>query len=158
MDPSEIIEILGVKITENSIGVKDTLKFQILFELKENLKEKLGVKFVYIHSPTNEKKDEELDIYEIPGNRIGKFKVTFLVKPPKIFLKGLPSIFGITLLLIQFKYKTFEFTRVGFYVNNELKGPIEKDSNSTIFFKTQYTERSVLINEPRVTKFFCSFN
>jgi hypothetical protein len=157
MDPSEIIEILGLKIIKNSIGVKDKLKFQILFELKENLKENLGVEFIYIHSPTNEKRDEKLDVYEIPTNRVGKFKVTFLVTPPKIFLKGVPSIFGITLLLIQFKYKYFEFTRVGYYVNNDLNGPIEKDSNSNIFFKTQFTERNILINEPRVTKFFCSF-
>ena len=64
------------------------------------------------------------------------------------------DLFGITVLLIQFIYREFEFTRVGYYINNELKGPIEKDSNSEFFFKVKNTERNILIKEPRVTQFF----
>ena len=78
------IEILGVKIKGNLLKMKEKLGFQILFELKKTLTKNLNVRFVYIQSPSNEKKDEELDTYEIPCNKIGKFKVNFSVTPPRL--------------------------------------------------------------------------
>ena len=157
MSLSEIVEILGVLIIENPITIKNKFHFQILFQLKENLKEKIRFKFIYIQPPLNEKRDEELENYEIPGNLIGKFKINFLVPPPTFFLEGLLKIFEITLLLVQFRIKEFEFIRVGYYVNTELNGPIEKDSGSNLYFKSKFTERNILTDEPRVTKFLCPF-
>lgn len=57
--------------------MREKLQFQVLFELKEVLKEKLHIKFIYITSPINEKKDEELETYQVSGQQIGKFKITF---------------------------------------------------------------------------------
>jgi histone chaperone ASF1 len=155
MNLSECINILGVRINENPFKIRDNLNFQILFELKKELKERLEVKFVYIESPENEKKDQDLEIYEIPSNRIGKFKVDFCVKPPTIDPKKCFNSFGMTLILIQFKIRNLEIIRIGYYMNTEFHGPVEKDSNSNLFLKTCFTERNVLENEPRLTKFFC---
>ena len=154
MNESDKIEILGVRALKNPVNMREKLQFQILFELKEVLHEKLHVKFIYVPSPINKKKDEELETYQIFGQQIGKFKITFFVTPPPIKGIKVSDLFGITVLLIQFIYKEFEFTRVGYYINNELKGPIEKDSSSEFFFKVKNTERNILIKEPRVTQFF----
>lgn len=154
MNPYDKIEILGIRTIKNPVSMKEKLQFQILFELKEVLQEKLHIKFVYVQSPINEKKDEELETYHIFGHQLGKFKITFQVTPPSIIGNTMSDLFGITVLLIQFIYKGFEFIRVGYYINNELKGSIEKDSNSGFFFKVKNTERNILIKEPRVTRFF----
>lgn len=154
MNECEKIEILGVKVIKNPVNMREKLQFQVLFELKEVLKEKLHIKFIYITSPINEKKDEELETYQVSGQQIGKFKITFFVTPPSFKDNKVSDLFGITVLLIQFIYREFEFIRVGYYINNELKGPIEKDSNSEFFFKVINTERNILIKEPRVTRFF----
>ena len=154
MNECDNIEILGVRVIKNPVNMREKLQFQILFELKEVLDEKLHIKFIYVQSPINEKKDEELETYQIFGQKIGKFKITFYVTPPCFKGNKVSDLFGITVLLIQFIYKEFEFTRVGYYINNELKGPIEKDSNSEFFFKVKNTERNILIKEPRVTRFF----
>jgi len=158
MDLLEPIEVLGVKVTINPIKFKDNLQLQILFELREKLSENLDVRFVYVHSPTNKECDEELKVYEIPANRIGKFKVNFLVAPPILYLEKLVDVFGITLLLIQFTYITREFMRIGYYVNNELYGPVERDSKSNLFFKMNFSERNILEKQPRITKFSQRFN
>ena len=134
MNPYDNIEILGIKTIKNPVSMKEKLQFQILFELKEVLQEKLFIKFVYVQPPINEKKDEELETYQIFGHQIGKFKITFYVTPPSFKDNKITDLFGITVLLIQFIYKGFEFIRVGYYINNELKGSIEKDSNSEFFF------------------------
>lgn len=155
---SETIAILGVKTLYNRIKINEPFQFQILIELKEKLKDKLEVKFVYIQFPDNPTSDEELEIYEIPSDRVGKFKVNFTVKSPNLRTKKSLDMFDMTLLLIQFRFKANEFTRVGYYVNIELNGPVEKDSDSNIYFLTKNVQRNILTHEPRVTKFFADFN
>jgi len=153
MKPNNSVEILGVKILKNQLKINENFPVQILFEIKVALKEKLEIKFVYVQSPGDINKDQELGIYEIPGDKKGKFKVNFLLNTPSLYFPESLDSFGITLLLIQFSYNKIEFTRVGYYVNNYLKGPIERDSEAKIFIKTSLIQRSILIDEPRVTKF-----
>ncbi len=61
MNECDNIEILGVRVIKNPVNMREKLQFQILFELKEVLDEKLHIKFIYVQSPINEKKDEELE-------------------------------------------------------------------------------------------------
>jgi len=147
------IEILGINVIKNPLKLNEMFYFQILFELREILSENLDVRFVYVQSPTTKDGDDELDVYAIPANRIGKFKVNFLVASPTFYLESLIDVFGITLLLIQFTYLTREFMRIGYYVNNEICGPVERDSKSNLFLKINYIERNILKDQPRITKF-----
>lgn len=157
MGLNEIIEILGVRITKSPIEIDEYFKVHILFEIKKQLKERIKINFIYVQSPDDNNKDQELEVYEIPGDRLGKFKVNFSVNPPSFHFSENLDSFGITLFLIQFGYKKHEFTRVGYYVNNELNGPVERDSERNLFVKTKFIQRNILIDEPRVTKFFHEF-
>lgn len=52
------------------------------------------------------------------------------------------SIIGITVILLTCSYRTQEFVRIGYYVNNSCNGPWSQYSQ---------IERTILVDKPRIT-------
>lgn len=72
------------------------------------------------------------------------FVISYLAKtsPPDMSRIPEDSVLGITVILLTCSYKTQEFVRVGYYVNNSCNG-----------LSTQYSqiERNILVDKPRIT-------
>jgi len=118
----------------------------------------LEIKFVYIVSPLKEETDQELESFYLPSNKVGKFKVSFNIKPPDYSTLSLQQIIGVTIILLVISYKNHEFMRVGYYLNNEIL--LKEDETEKIKNKLslEYIKREILTTKPRVTIFPCLFD
>jgi histone chaperone ASF1 len=109
-------------------------------------------------SPNDTKKDQELGVFIISAKKLGKFKMVIKVQPPN-YLDFLPeNIIGITIILLNFRYKNIEFIRIGYYVNNELNSDEKFLLDHSIKLNLKLIIRKILINQPRITHYPCLFD
>ncbi len=64
---------------------------------------------------------------------------------------------GVTAVLLTCSYRSKEFFRVGYYVNNELMNmpPVVEGEEAPLIIVTDPTQlaRNILVDQPRVTRF-----
>ena len=113
----------------------------------------MEIKIIYVISPIDEKKDQELDVFFISAKKIGKFKMILNIKPPDYSNISFEEIIGITIILLKFWYKKKEFIRLGYFINNKLREEgdliiIEKET-----LPLNCVLRIILSDQPRITYF-----
>lgn len=148
-----LVNVTDVRFLENPSRFTDPFRMEITFEcLQPGIKEELEWKVIYVGSAEDEKHDQELDSVLVGPVAVGKNRFTLEVPGPCADLIPVKDILGVTVLLLTCSYKTKEFIRIGFYVNNEyteeeLKAnPPEKPIPEKIV-------RNILADKPRVTRF-----
>jgi len=109
---------------------------------------------MYVVSPLNEKSDQELESIELPGNKIGKFRVQLKFPPPDFRRISLEEIIGVTVILMIISYQKKEHLRIGYYVSNEFNKDIPGDKRIQRKNIFKYSLRKIIINQPRITRFF----
>ncbi|ESP02450.1 hypothetical protein LOTGIDRAFT_205091 [Lottia gigantea] len=145
------VNVLNVNVLDNPSPFVNPFQFEITFECIEDLPEDLEWKLIYVGSAETEEHDQVLEtvfVGPVPG---GRHMFVFQADPPDI--KKIPEadVVGVTIILLTCCYRSKEFIRVGYYVNNEYEDPELKENPpaSVIYEKLQ---RNIL-NRPRVTKF-----
>ncbi len=72
--------------------------------------------------------------------------------PPKVELIPPGDLLGVTVVLITCSYRTKEFVRVGYYVNNDYDTPeLRETPPETV--DVAHVMRNILDTKPRVTRF-----
>ncbi|XP_013408048.1 histone chaperone ASF1A-like [Lingula anatina] len=146
------INILNVVVLDNPSPFENPFQFEITFECLEELNEDLEWKVVYVGSAANQDFDQVLDSVLVGPIPMGKHKFVFQADPPKTELIPVADAVGVTAVLLTCSYKSKEFIRVGYYVNNDYIDQEDKENppQKPDFSKMQ---RNILAECPRVTKF-----
>jgi ASF1 like histone chaperone len=74
---------------------------------------------IYVGSAEDQSLDQELDAVLLPASNTGRFKFVLQVPAPDAACIPPADILGVTIVLLTCSYRSHEFIRVGYYVNNE---------------------------------------
>jgi histone chaperone ASF1 len=152
-----LIEILSVKIKNNFSTIDNSFIFEIYYEVKKIFAQDFEIKIIYVISPLDEKKDQELDVFFIAAKKLGKFKMTLNIRPPDYNNINFEDIIGNTIILMKFCYKNKEFIRLGYFINNQVKEEGDKLIKEKIFPPLNFILRIILWDQPRITYFAIVF-
>jgi len=150
------IEILSVKVQNNFVDIKKNFIFEIFYEVKKLVNKNYTLKIIYVISPEDEKKDQELEIFEIPAFKLGKFKMILKTRSPNYENFSIKEIIGITAIILTLAYEKKELLRIGYYINNDCPEDITENLNKNSKNEEIKIIRKILTEEPRITYFFCN--
>ena len=151
------VQINNVVVLNNPATFQSPFQFEITFDCMENLEDDLEWKLTYVGSAESSNHDQILDTIYVGPVPEGRHMFVFQADgadhtkiPPK-------DILGVTAVMITCSYHQQEFVRVGYFVHNdyeseELKEK-EKENPSAAPDMSQTISRSIMAEEPRVTRF-----
>lgn len=146
------VEILNVQVLNNPSAFSNPFQFEIEFICISPLQEDLEWKIIYVGCAEDSKHDQELDSVLVGPIAVGKHKFVFQADAPDVEKIPPGDVLGITIVMLQCFYRGEEFVRVGYYVNNEYTDE-ELVENPPEQVQIGRVTRSVLADEPRVTRF-----
>lgn len=146
------VHVCNVVVLDNPSPFFNPFQFEITFECIEDLQEDLEWKIIYVGSAESEEYDQILDtvyVGPVPG---GRHMFVFQADPPDPSKIPVADAVGVTVVLLTCSYRSQEFIRVGYYVNNDYVDPELRENQPAIpqFDKLQ---RNILATSPRVTRF-----
>lgn len=146
------INICNVVVKDNPCPFLRPFQFEITFECVEDLNEDLEWKIIYVGSAESEEYDQTLDTVVVGPIVAGRHMFVFEADPPDTSKIPREDAVGVTVVLLTCSYRTQEFIRVGYYVNNEYAEPELKETPplDPDYGKLQ---RNILATCPRVTRF-----
>lgn len=157
------VDIVSVTVQRNPAPLLSPFEFAITYEVRETLRDDIEWRVVYVGSAEDESHDQELEAVLLPADRAGKF--AFVLETPAPDASRIPAedATGVTIVLLTCAYRDEEFIRVGYYVNNEYPAEVVQSEfeNGERMPSTPQWERivrSVLADQPRVTRFPCAFD
>lgn len=147
-------KILSIKVKECYSTVKSDFIFEIFFEIVEISEKNIDLKVVYINSPDKKDQDDELETFQIPAKKKGKFKILCKIKPPRFKNIKIENIIGANVILLTFLRGDKTLINVGYYIINEIPEIIEHFSLCHANLEKGKIMRKILEKEPRITHFF----
>lgn len=146
------VQVLNLSILDNPTTFINPFKFEVTFECAENLPDDLEWKIIYVGSASNESYDQVLDSVLVGPVPQGRHRFVFQADSPDSSKIPSEDVVGVTVVLLTCSYKTQEFVRIGYYVNNEYTDPelVDNPPAKPVLEKLQ---RNILASSPRVTKF-----
>ena len=145
------VEILYIKTINNFCNINSFFIFEILYEIKYILTKDFQIKAIYITSSLEKNDDQELELFTIPGNKIGKFKVFLKIRAPDYSSFRMEELTEVNVILLIFLYDNIELIRIGYYMNNEILFENEMDLKNSPKIKSIL--RKILTDKPRITYF-----
>eukprot|EP00877_Chromochloris_zofingiensis_P013286 jgi/Chrzof1/8210/Cz03g01190.t1 len=152
-----IATITQVAVVNNPAPFAEPVVLDVQYECINELPDDLEWKIIYVGSAESENYDQVLDSAYVGPVARGSYRFRMEAPAPDPSKVPKDDLVGVTALLLTCSYKTKEFVRVGYYVNNEYTDPalIELVANGTppdppLLDKLQ---RNILADHPRVTKF-----
>ncbi|XP_071799360.1 histone chaperone asf1b-B-like [Asterias amurensis] len=144
--------IENVKVLDNPTSYLNPFQFEITFLCLEDLSEDLEWKIIYVGSAESEDHDQTLDSVLVGPVPAGHHMFVFQANSPKTCLIPEEDALGVTVVLITCAFRSQEFVRVGYYVNNEYSDPEMKENPPA---KPQFNKvvRNILDSNPRITRF-----
>lgn len=112
------VEVLNVKVAKPAATFVDDFSFEITFEARRDLAHDLEWKLVYVGDASSSKHDQVLDTVLVGPIKPGKLRFAFPAPPPDP--KKIPSLLGVTIILLTCSYAKQEFIRIGYYVSNSV--------------------------------------
>ncbi|XP_067934607.1 histone chaperone asf1b-B-like [Watersipora subatra] len=146
------VNISNVVVLDNPSPFNNPFQFEITFECLEHLNDDLEWKIIYVSSAESEDQDQVLDSVLVGPVPPGKHMFVFQAPAPDIDKIPIADAVGVTVVLLTCSYRSREFIRVGYYVNNDYTDPEMKENPPSVPDYTQL-QRNVLATAPRVTKF-----
>ncbi|GIY68157.1 histone chaperone asf1 [Caerostris darwini] len=146
------VHVMNVVVLDNPSAFFNPFQFEVTFECIEDLKEDLEWKIIYVGSAESEDHDQTLDTVFVGPVPEGRHMFVFQADPPDPAKIPVQDAVGVTVVLLTCSYRSREFIRVGYYVNNEyIDGEMrENPPAQPLFDKLQ---RNILATSPRVTRF-----
>ncbi|KAG9350890.1 hypothetical protein JZ751_024779 [Albula glossodonta] len=151
------VQVNSVIVLDNPSPFFNPFQFEITFECIEDLPEDLEWKIIYVGSAESEEYDQVLDSVLVGPVPAGRHMFVFQADSANPALIPDGDAVGVTVVLITCTYRTQEFIRVGYYVNNEYMDP-ELRENPPV--KPDFTklQRNILASNPRVTRFHINWD
>ena len=147
------VHVCNVLVLDNPAAFLDKLEFEITFECLEDLKEDLEWKIIYVGSAESEEYDQVLDTVYVGPVPEGRHKFVFTADPPNPAQIPTSDVVGVTVILLTCSYRSQEFIRVGYYVNNSYADYPELTEEPPATPQFDKLKRNILATNPRVTKF-----
>ncbi|XP_056637405.1 histone chaperone asf1 [Diorhabda carinulata] len=146
------VQLCNITVMDNPSPFLNPFQFEITFECIEELKEDLEWKMIYVGSAESEEHDQVLDSVFVGPIPEGKHMFVFQADPPNVSRIPENDAIGVTVVLLTCSYKSQEFIRVGYFINNEYSDP-EMRENLPSPPQFDKVIRNILASEPRVTRF-----
>jgi len=112
----------------------------------------------YVGSAESTEHDQVLGTVYVPVLNAGIYKFVFESQPPNINDIPKRDPLGVTILLLSCHYKSKEFVRVGYYVNNEYETKELNEAHPPPPLQIEKVQRNVLVEKPRCTLFPISWD
>ncbi|KAF5291799.1 hypothetical protein FQA39_LY14287 [Lamprigera yunnana] len=146
------VQLCNITVMDNPSPFLNPFQFEITFECIEELKEDLEWKMIYVGSAESEEYDQILDSVYVGPVPEGKHMFVFQADPPDVSRIPENDALGVTVVLLTCSYRSQEFIRVGYFINNEYSDQELRDNPpSPLQFDKVF--RNILASEPRVTRF-----
>ena len=96
-------------------------------------------KIIYVGSASSEVHDQTLDSVLVGPVPAGRHRFVFQANAPDTTKIPSEDVVGVTVVLLTCSYKSHEFVRVGYYVNNEYTDPemVETPPANVLFEKVR---------------------
>lgn len=146
------LNICNVVVKDNPCPFLNPFQFEITFECIDDLHEDLEWKIIYVGSAESEEYDQTLDTVVVGPIIAGRHMFVFEADPPDPAKIPREDVVGVTVVLLTCAYRSQEFIRVGYYVNNEYNDP-ELKENPPLEPDFSKLQRNILATCPRVTRF-----
>nr|ACO51771.1 Histone chaperone ASF1A [Aquarana catesbeiana] len=146
------VQVNNVVVLDNPSPFYNPFQFEITFECIEDLSEDLEWKIIYVGSAESEEYDQVLDSVLVGPVPAGRHMFVFQADAPNAGLIPDADAVGVTVVLITCTYRSQEFIRVGYYVNNEYT-ETELRENPPVKPDFSKLQRNILASNPRVTRF-----
>ncbi|KAB0800125.1 hypothetical protein PPYR_06385 [Photinus pyralis] len=146
------VQLCNITVMDNPSPFLNPFQFEITFECIEELKEDLEWKMIYVGSAESEEYDQILDSVYVGPVPEGKHMFVFQADPPDVTRIPENDAIGVTVVLLTCSYRTQEFIRVGYFINNEYSD-LELRENAPSPPQFDKVIRNILASEPRVTRF-----
>ncbi|XP_038048579.1 histone chaperone asf1b-B-like [Patiria miniata] len=146
------VQIENVEVLDNPTSYLNPFQFEITFECAEDLSEDLEWKIIYVGSAESEEHDQTLDSVLVGPVPAGHHRFVFQANCPDTSLIPESDALGVTVALITCSFRSQEFVRVGYYVNNEYSDPEMRENPPS---KPHFDKvvRNILHTDPRITRF-----
>ncbi|XP_049644489.1 histone chaperone ASF1B [Suncus etruscus] len=151
------VSVLNVAVLENPSPFHSPFRFEISFECSEGLEDDLEWKIIYVGSAESEEFDQVLDSVLVGPVPAGRHMFVFQADAPNPSLIPETDAVGVTVVLITCTYRSQEFIRVGYYVNNEYPS-LELRENPPPKPDFSQLQRNILASNPRVTRFHINWD
>lgn len=146
------VQVMNVVVLDNPSAFLNPFQFEITFECVEDLQEDLEWRIIYVGSAESEAFDQVLDTVYVGPVPEGRHMFVFQAEPPDPSKIPVADAVGVTVVLLTCSYRSQEFIRVGYYVNNDYGDPeLQAQPPSTPQFDK--LQRNILATNPRVTRF-----
>ncbi|XP_044260709.1 histone chaperone asf1 [Tribolium madens] len=146
------VQLCNITVMDNPSPFSNPFQFEITFECIEELKEDLEWKMIYVGSAESEEYDQILDSVMVGPIPEGKHMFVFQADPPNVARIPENDAIGVTVVLLTCSYRSQEFIRVGYFINNEYTDQ-ELRENPPSPPQFDKVVRNILASEPRVTRF-----
>jgi histone chaperone ASF1 len=146
------VQLTNVTVLDNPSPFMNPFQFEITFDCIEDLPNDLEFKIIYVGSASSKDHDQVLDSVLVGPVPAGRHMFVFQADGPKTSLIPQHDAVGVTVVLLTASYLGQEFTRVGYYVNNEYTDP-EMRENPPSQVQFEQLQRNILASSPRVTRF-----
>ncbi|XP_022194447.1 histone chaperone asf1 [Nilaparvata lugens] len=146
------VQLGNVVVLDNPSPFLNPFQFELTFECIEELKEDLEWRMIYVGSAESEEHDQILDTIYVGPIPEGRHMFVFQADPPDVSKIPVADALGVTVVLLTCSYRSQEFVRVGYFINNEYTDP-ELRENPPAQPQFDKVMRNILGTEPRVTRF-----
>lgn len=144
------ISVVSVKVLNNPCKFKDPFTFEICVSCQAELEDDLEWKLVYVGSADSEEYDQVLENVFVGPLNIGINQFTFQAPAPNPDKIPTKDILGATVIMLSCSYMGHEYTRIGYYVNNEYTTE-ELRENPPQVPNVEFIQRNILDENPRIT-------
>jgi len=147
------VQINNVVVLNNPATYQSPFQFEITFDCMENLEADLEWKLTYVGSAESSQHDQVLDTIYVGPVPEGRHMFVFHADGPDHSKIPTRDILGVTAVFITCSYHDHEFIRVGYFVHSDYESEELRESPPEVPDMTQKITRSIMAEEPRVTRF-----
>ncbi|KAI0030458.1 histone chaperone ASF1, partial [Vararia minispora EC-137] len=146
-----IVTIRNVEFLNNPARFLDPYRFRVTFECIAALDDDIEWKLIFVSTPGDQTRDQELDDCLIGPIPQGVNSFEFEGSAPSPSQMDPQDVLGVSALILTGSYRDQEFVRVGYYQNTEYDDEDLKNAPpEKILFDRLVRD---IHNKPRVTRF-----
>ncbi|KAG9400354.1 ASF1 anti-silencing function 1 [Aphanomyces cochlioides] len=146
------VTLTNITVLDNPTAFTNPFQFEVTFECAHPLEDDLEWKITYVGSAEDESRDQVLEEVLVGPVPVGTNKFVFQSEPPDPAAIPEEDKIGVTVVLVTCSYKSREFVRVGYYVNNDYTDPFLLENPPPVV-DIHKLQRNILADKPRVTRF-----
>ncbi|OAO14038.1 anti-silencing factor [Blastocystis sp. ATCC 50177/Nand II] len=141
-DANHVVRVVNVNVLDNPTSLTNPFQFEIIFESSRDLLDDLEWKLTYVGDHRTVEGDQVLDSVMIGPISRGTHKFCLQTNPPDVSRIPEDCLLGLTVVFLSGCYRSQEFVRVGYYVNNTC---------TTCWKQFSQIQRCILAEKPRMT-------